>query len=403
MSMIEIIGVDGFHLDEAALLIIRRCAVVIASSRHKPLLKEENVTILPIAPVSKMLGSLETALQSGDVAVLASGDPLFFGVARTLINRFGADRITVHPALSAVQLACARFKLPWDDMTILSLHGREPGDLPARILPHGKVMLFTDHRNSPDRVAQALLTALQLIGDNSRIAGIRIRVAENLAMEGEKITVGGLAEIGATTFGPLNIMLVEQTEMATESPVFGLTEHEFSHSRGLITKDEVRAVTLHCLRLPREGVMWDVGGGSGSISVEASCLQPALTIFCLEKHEEQLANIRANLRAHHCFNVTPWAGTAPETFKELPDPDRVFIGGSGGFLREIITEAAGRLKKNGRMVVNAVLPATAELAPVVMAAAGLRLESRTIRVNRRNGDRAEEKEFNPITIITGIN
>ncbi|MDH3349095.1 MAG: precorrin-6y C5,15-methyltransferase (decarboxylating) subunit CbiE, partial [Desulfobulbaceae bacterium] len=267
MSIIEIIGVDSPYLDESKLAIIRRCGVVIASSRHKPLLEGEKVTILPIAPVNKMLNDLDKSLQEGDVAVLASGDPLFFGVARTLITKYGSERITVHPALSAVQLACTEFKLPWDDMTILSLHGREPGDLPARILPHNKVMLFTDHRNSPDQVAASLLNTLQTLQDDKRIQNISVRVAENLGMKEQKITVAGLADIADSTFGPLNIMLVEQAMLPETKPVFGLTENEITHSRGLITKDEVRAITLHCLRLPGEGVLWDVGGGSGSISV----------------------------------------------------------------------------------------------------------------------------------------
>jgi len=265
MSEILIFGISGDQLPADCLQCLRTCYAVVVSKRFEPLLAGKSTRRIPIAPVKKMVTAVAEALDTGDVVILASGDPLFFGIGRTMIDRFGPERVRIFPALSAVQLACARFKVPWDDLTMLSLHGRDPGNLAGRILPHGKVMLFTDHQNSPDLIAAQILRVLEKYGDLRRIQKIRIRVAENLGLGDEKITGGSLDEIAAVRFGRLNMMLIEQDLEEPTGPIFGLQEKEITHSRGLITKDEVRAVVLHCLRLPGHGVFWDVGGGSGSI------------------------------------------------------------------------------------------------------------------------------------------
>ncbi len=399
MSRIELIGISGQSLSPEQWPLLRRCKALVVSRRHRPLVGDLPLPLIDIAPVDAMLARLEEALTTGDVAVLASGDPLFFGIGRTLIDRFGAGRITVHPALSAVQLACARFRLPWDDLTLMSLHGRTGAHLPGRLLRHAKVMLFTDGRTSPDRVAEDILAALTGCGDQERIGAIRIRVAENLGLADERLTSGSLAEIASGTFGPLNMMLIEQPDRPA-SPPFGLGEDEIVHSRGLITKDEVRAATLHRLRLPAEGVFWDIGGGSGSVSVEAARLCPDLAIHTIEKKPEEQANIRANIRRHSAYSIQLVDGEAPEALAGLPAPDRVFIGGSGGRLEAIIEAAAARLADSGRIVVNAVLDRTETTALACLTRLGLRVTASTLAVTRRNADGASHP-LNPITLITG--
>src|SRR5665647_194202 len=236
MSQIELIGVSGPALTEAQQTLLQSCAAVVVSRRHQPLVAGWDCRRIDMTPMTAMLTQVAEALPTGKVAVLASGDPLFYGVGRALIERFGAERVQVHPALSAVQLACARFRIPWDDLTLLSLHGRSGQDISGRVLGHAKVMLFTDLHNSPDRVAASLLTALSACDDQQRINGIRIRVAENLGLADERLISGNLAEIAAQTFAPLNMLLVEQPP-PPETIRFGLRENEIQHSRGLITKD----------------------------------------------------------------------------------------------------------------------------------------------------------------------
>ncbi len=400
MPRIELIGVSGSTLSEEHNALVRRSAAVVVSRRHQPLVAGLACRLIDIAPVAAMLNQVAEALGSGDVAILASGDPLFYGIGRTLIDRFGSEQIMVHPALSAVQLACARFRIPWDDLTLVTLHGRSGMDIPGRILGRGKVLLFTDQHNSPDRVAASLLTALEACGDRQRIETIRIRVAENLGLTDERLTSGSLAAIAGQSFAPLNMMLVEQ-EFRPDTVRFGLRENEIQHSRGLITKDEVRAATLHRLRLPLTGVFWDIGGGSGSVSLEAARLCPDLSIYTIEKKPEGHNNIRENIRRYGTYNIHLISGEAPEALADLPTPDRIFIGGSGRKLEAIIEAAVDRLTGDGRIVINAVLEQTETTALACLQRLLPLVESSTLAVSRREYPGAEPRVFNPITLITG--
>jgi precorrin-6Y C5,15-methyltransferase (decarboxylating) len=413
MSEVFIFGVSGEELPKDQLRKIATCSAAVVSSRHQALLKGMDIHRIPIAPVEEMVFELAVALNQGDVAVLASGDPLFFGIGRTLLERFGPERVHIHPALSAVQLACTRFKLPWDDLPLISLHGRSPGDIAGRILSKPKVMLFTDHRNTPDRIAKELLAVLEEHHDVARIKRIRIRIAENLGLKDERLCSGTLADVATQKFSPLNMMLIEQRRAEDDEAgedsgagfVFGLQEDEIEHSRGLITKDEIRAVILHRLRLPGTGVFWDVGGGAGSVSVEAARLCPDLTVYIIEQKEEGQENIRTNILRYNLYNIKLICGQAPEVLTDLPDPDRVFIGGSKGLLVEIIPYCAKRLTATGRMVASAVLKNTAEQAPLLMTTNGLETDSRTVAVTREEIRYTNYGEpgilLNPITIITG--
>lgn len=407
MYRIELIGICGEGLTSEQRELLASCVLVAHSRRQEPLLAGMTVERVAITPLARLYAAIEAALSKGNVAVLASGDPLFFGIGRNLLERFGPRRIRVHPALSAVQLACARFKIPWDDLALLSLHGRSSDNLAARILRHPRVLCFTDQKHSPVALARSLMHTLTGCGDSAALQRIHIRVAENLGLHDERIHSGGLAEMAAMDsmdFAPLNMVLFEQLEQPAPClPVFGLQEAEIRHSRGLITKDEVRAASLHKLRLPGQGVLWDIGGGSGSVSLEAARLAPELAIYTIEKKPEEQENIRHNIKKYGAYSIRLIAGEAPAALAALPDPDRVFIGGSGQRLAEILTLAASRLRPGGRIVVNAVLASTRDSACSTLAQLGYRVECSTLSVQRFQPQLPDSaaQSFNPITIVTG--
>ncbi len=400
MSEIHLLGIAGERPDPDFFRIVEGCVAVVAATRHRQLIADPDSQIIPIAPVQAMLENLAAALQKGNVAVLASGDPLFFGIGRTLVERFGREQVRVYPALSSMQLACARLGEPWDDIHFLSLHGRTADYLPGMILQYPKVMLLTDHHNSPDIIAGRLLDALLLLNDRERIDSVEVMVVENAGLSGERASRGTLQEIAASNYAPLNLMFIKQSASGQE-PGFGLTEDEITHSRGLITKDEVRAVVLHQLRLPASGVFWDVGAGSGSIAVTAARLHPDLQVYAVEKRTEELKNITTNIINHQTYNVQPIAGTAPQALENLPDPNRVFIGGSGGELENIIRHCASCLSENGWIVVNSVIAKTARLAPEILDNLGFTVDLREIAVSRWQYNETRRTTMNPITIITG--
>lgn len=405
MFPIELIGVSGERLSPEACKLLEACVLIAHSRRQEALLAgmfpaAERVTVTPL---SRLFPALERGLERGPVAVLASGDPLFFGIGRALLERFGADRLRTHPGLSSLQLACARLSLPWDDLAFVSLHGRREREPAARLLSlclrRGRLLVLTDAENSPEALAGAIVQRLSACGDQERLAHLRLHVAENLGLADERLTSGTAEDLASRNFSPLNVLVLEYNG-PIRPPRFGLTEAEIRHSRGLITKSEVRAATLHALRLPEQGVLWDIGGGSGSVSLEATALSPELAVYTVEKKAEELDNIRANIRTYGAYAIRLVAGEAPSALSGLPAPDRVFVGGSGGQLAAILQAAAEALAPEGRIVVNAVLESSRKCACESLSALGLQVTECSLAVCRRD-ESGREQTFNPISIITG--
>ncbi len=400
MSNIRIIGITTPLLSERLRGLLGTCRLLVAAKRFAPLAGELGLPFLAISPLNAAIDALHTHLPHGDIAVLVGGDPLFFGIGRKLLGEFREDQLHFYPATTSLQRACARFHLPWDDAVVSSLHGRSHRHLPGLLLRHAKNLLFTDAVNSPNHIATSLLDYLQLIGENSLAASIQVRVAEDLDLESERIFCGSLAETAAHQFSPLNVVALLVPGQCPVPYRFGLSEEQLQHSRGLITKNEVRAATLHRLQLPQEGVLWDIGAGSGSVSIEAARLNGQLTVYAIEQNEQELANIKENIKRYRCYNVIPVQGRAPHSCLALPDPQRVFIGGSGGSLAEILAMAASRLTPDGLVVVNGVVAATIDAAPRLMQDHGLQVSTSTLQVSRCDTGGALTA-FNPITIITG--
>ena len=403
-TVLYVIGFDPSNSDRSILHLALGTSVAVVSSKrlYKELQKhcrlDSYPPLVPVVPLVKCIDTVRDFLKDGDVTVLASGDPYFFGIGRTLTQAFPDQKISVHPVLSSMQLAFARFNIPWDNAAFVSLHGRSNDHLAARLLKYEKVFVLTDPKNSPDMIAAKLMYEC---GENV-ISGLRVHVAEHLGFESERIVSGSIAEIASQKFADPNVMiLINSLDKQKIYPCFGLKEGEISHSRGLLTKNEVRAAAIHALRLPRQGVLWDVGAGSGSVGLEAARLFPELQVFAIEKEEEQWQNIEANKNEFSVWNMNRIRGKAPESLQQLAEPDRVFIGGSGGNLKEIIEFCAGRLSSNGIIVVNAVISKTAKIAPQVLFELGFEVEISEIAVQRYNYPEENRIEFNPIKIIVG--
>jgi len=403
MSKIFVIGIDGSGTLRQRREILERCGLIVASKRLAALLGNTFVPIHPITPIDEAFEQIADGLNGGNVCVLASGDPLFFGIGGKLIDHFGQAKVVVFPALSSLQEAFARFKLSWDDAHIVSLHGRKKksrgNHLPGMVLRYKKTFAFTDGFHSPDHIAREVGDYLDRIGEISLKKTITMHVAENLGASDEKITSGCLDEIQARTFTKLNVICIALPDLP-KRPSFGLSEDEIVHSRGLITKNEVRAIVLHKLRIPKNGVFWDIGGGSGSISLEAAAINPRLTVYTIEHREEEISNIIKNIRTFNLFNIVPVKGRAVDKIEGLPDPDAVFVGGSDGEMAAIVAEAASRLPQGGRLVANGVTEKTVTETPKIFQEHGLSVTSSRVEVERAGPDGSIS--YNPITIMVGV-
>ncbi len=297
------------------------------------------------------------------VVALATGDPLCHGIASWLTGKLGRDGFEIIPAVSTLQLAFARFKTPWQDIRISTCHSADAGEwfigatpkhglykLMRAITQHLRVALFTGPENTPARLARALVTAGY--GDE-----VKLSVACRLLLPDEAIFTGLAASDAANmTFPEPNVVLVER-QPDVRAPAFGLDDIEYiqrAPEKGLITKQEARALSLAKLRLAPDAIVWDIGAGSGSVGLECARLAPHGHVWAIEKNEGDAANARANAERFRIGNYTLCAGKAPALLDTWPDPDAVFIGGSGGELGELIRLIIGRLKPGGRLVMNFV-------------------------------------------------
>ncbi len=405
-SVIHIIGFDLSKPDIGALKTSLSSSVALVASRrlYKKLQVEFSQDLLPpllsIVPLNQCMAAIQEALANGDVTVLASGDPLFYGIARKILHTFPDNDIRVTPAISSMQIAFARFNLPWDDARFVSLHGRDSKRLAARLLRYSKVFLFTDRQNSPNKIAQSLLTEC----GEEETSEIFIHVAEHLGSNAERLFSGNLKKTASKSFADPNAMILLNPAGNKKEAYsrFGLQEKEIVHSRGLLTKNEVRAATIHALRLSGRSVLWDVGAGSGSVGLEAARLFPDLQVLSIEKEEEQWQNIETNKKRFSAWNMELIRGQAPEVFENLPSPASIFVGGSGGNLVQILKTCTDCLLPGGFIVVNAVIDKTAKLAPAILYNLGLTVEVRKISVQRFSYPANEKEEFNPINIIVGM-
>lgn len=407
VQTIHVIGLAGGHPDPGLLRIIAECRAIAGSRRLFDTVMEaldqrqKGIRHIPITPLDEMIRAVRKEAGRGPCAVLASGDPLFYGIGKRLIEALGRERLIFHPALSSVQLACSRLGISWHDAQIITLHGRDGRAAGFRILTSPLSIIFTDRTNSPNALATRLLDHLSALGHDELAGRIRVHVAEELGWPDERIGTYRLDEAASQGFSPLNIAIFRiPAGFLAKNRGLGLKEKEIGHLRGLITKDEIRAVTLHRLMpesRPEGLIFWDVGAGSGSVGLEMSRLYPTTCTYAVERSKELIEVVRENCRRLGILNVYPVLGEAPEALAALPSPDRVFIGGSGGRLAQIIEACSRRLRPGGVLVANAILKETASEAPGLMKEAGLRVD-----VVRIAADRMGSGRLNPITIIRGV-
>jgi precorrin-6Y C5,15-methyltransferase (decarboxylating) len=360
---------DGWRgLSEAARDSLRNAGLVIGAERTLRLVRAELAAATECRDLAGGLSSspawIREALASGrSVAVLATGDPLCHGIASTLIERLGSELITVLPAPSTLQIAFARFRKVWQDVTIASCHSQDAGEwhfgatpahglypLMRAIALHRRVFAFTSPANDPARLARALMAAGYT--DDARIS-----VASRLLLPDEAVFTD-LAAVDAAgmAFSEPGVVLVERADTTAE-PAFGREDFEYlqrTPEKGLLTKLEARAVSLAKLRLKSNAIVWDIGAGAGSVGLECARLAPHGHVWAIEKNADDAANARANAARFRIGNYTLHEGRAPAGLAAWPNPDAVFIGGSGGELATLIRLVLSRLNTGGRLVMNFV-------------------------------------------------
>lgn len=368
------IGEDGLStLSSSARRQVENAELLFGSQRTLDLIpKSAAERIVVGANLGEMVQRVEQALGRKRIVVLASGDPLFYGFARYLCDRLGKQNFVVEPHVSSMQLAFARIMESWDDAYLTNVGQRPLDTVIDKIRVSERVGLFTTDELTPPVIARALL--------NEGIDYFQGYVCENLGARDEVVTQGSLAELAEMTFGPLNVMILIRKPNVPDKAIRGFTPRLFGNDdewfrqsrpkRGLLTPAEIRTLALGQLSLRADSVVWDIGAGSGAVSIESALLARVGRVFAIEPDIEDCQLIRDNAGTFGVTNVEVVMGRAPEALGPLPAPDAVFVGGVGRETVGILGHVFDRLKPGGRLVANVaslenVSAATSTLKPLV--------------------------------------
>ncbi len=358
-------GIEG--LDPAALSCLKTADVIIGGGRTLSLFKDifksgaeqKDLT----GKLKQIPGWVTAAQQAGrSVVVLATGDPLCHGIGAYISARI--DHCEIMANTSTLQLAFARLGLAWQSAHICSVHTKDAGEWHERadrahgLYPllqacqqHELLAIFTSPENSPDRIARMLRH--EGMADRF-ILSVLARLLTPKESIFQKLTIDDAA---GRVFPDPNILILQRRPPLAEKVLFGLDDERYAQrkpGKGLISKREVRAVSLARLQLTRSSIIWDIGAGSGSVGLEAARLCPAGYVYAIEKNPADAGIVRQNKIDMDIHNFRLFNARAPQHLDDWPDPDAVFIGGSGGELEALIRLCLQRLNPSGWLVMNVV-------------------------------------------------
>ncbi|SCM77834.1 Precorrin-6Y C(5,15)-methyltransferase (decarboxylating) [uncultured Pleomorphomonas sp.] len=346
-------GLDG--LSPAAVSAIAQAGFIVGGRRHLDLVKADPaISLAWPSPLGDAFPAI-LARRGSPVAVLASGDPFFYGVGSLLAEIVDPREMTVLPAPSAFALAAARLGWPGQDVVRVSLHGRALERILPHVQPGARLLALSWDGTTPARLAALL--------DARGLGKSRLTVLEAMGGLRERRRSALAGAFGIEDIDPLNLVAVE-VEGGTDARVIpftpGLPDDWFEHD-GQISKREVRALTVAALGPTRGETLWDVGAGSGSVAIEWMLCDPSLRAFAVEENITRAASIARNALTFGVPDLQVIETRAPAGLDALPDPDAIFIGGGSGD-PGVVDACLGRLRSGGRLVINAVtVETTAEV------------------------------------------
>jgi precorrin-6B C5,15-methyltransferase / cobalt-precorrin-6B C5,C15-methyltransferase len=398
------IGDDGCaSLSARAINAIARAQVLAGGERHLgffPQFKGERVVLKN--GIAQVLDRIAMLADEHNVCILASGDPLFFGIGALVIKKLGAEHVQILPQPTSMQWAFAKARLKWDDASFISVHGRPLDGFLTRLRSVSKAGILTDEENTPGRLARLML-------EHGETAW-RAWLCENLAGPDERVREFALADLAiCSDVGPLNVVILQRSDPNWRLPpaISFLHEDEFAKrmpKKGLITKREVRLLSLAAMHIRPDSVVWDIGAGSGSVAIEAAMLAREGRVYAIEVDPEGVAICVENIQQHQVDNVKVIAGRAPEALAHLEAPDAVFVGGSKGSMEEILSVVIDRLPAGGHVVANAITLENASEIYMTLRRYGIMPEVTLLQVSRAQplAGYLRYEALNPIQIFAAV-
>ena len=329
-----------------------------------------------------------------NAVLVYSGDTGFYSGASSMMEKLEAlgVRARVLPGLSSIQLLAAALGRPWQGWNLVSAHGRTC-DPVAECMQGRPTFFLTGGSEDPATLCAQL--AAEGFGDMQAVVGQCLGTPE------EKLFRGSVKELAAGRFNSLSVLLVEAAEVLPRRAP-GLPDEAFERGDVPMTKQEVRAAVLAKLAVRPEDILWDVGAGTGSVSVELALAAPRGRVYAVECRPEGCALIKANREKFRTRNLVLVEGLAPDALSDLPAPDAVFIGGSKGSLAAIVDAALDK-NPDARICVSAIALETLSAAVAALTAKGRTVQVSQIAVSRAKamGGLHLMMAQNPIYLITG--
>lgn len=339
------IGMGSYHnMTMEGIEACNQADVLIGAKRMVDALKEfQKPTFLSFLP-EEICHYLDTHPEYQNIVIAFSGDTGFYSGATQFIHALKDYEVKVMPGISSVVYLCAKLQIPWQDVKCISLHGRNQNIIHA-VKRNTKVFSLLGGKDGVYKLCQRLI--------DYGLEKVILYIGEQLSYKGEKITKGTPNQFIHMRFEEPCVVLIENKAVKDSVLTHGLADESFIRGNVPMTKEEVRSVAISKLRLTKDSIIYDIGAGTGSVSIEMALQAVHGTVYAIEMDSEGIVLIEKNKRKFGTENLIPIGGFAPKALEELEAPTHGFIGGSSGNLHHII-ELLLRKNPNIRIVINAI-------------------------------------------------
>lgn len=404
MKKVDIIGIGMGNpetLTLGALNIIKSSNRLIGAERMvnsmAKLCENPDLRIAYAIKSSDILKLIKECEDDSKIVVLMSGDTGFYSGSKNLISLIDREEnisYQLTAGISSMQYLAAKVGISWDDAKCVSLHGRKNNPVSC-VLKYEKVFFLLDKTMTVSKVCKEFTEA--------GFGELKVYAGENLSYPDEKINVGMASEFAEKSFEPLSVMFVIGNRQRKDEIVTpGISDEEFLRGKVPMTKEEIRALSISKLKLKEDDIVYDLGAGTGSVTIEIAKQTKGGIVYAFEKNEEAVCLIGENVKKFDVKNIKIIPGEASSNMGEIEKPDKAFIGGSGGKLEEMLSSLL-RVNPEIRVVINAITLETLAKATEILkeyAFKNIEIMQVNISKNKKLGRYNMLDSQNPIFIIS---